>query len=332
MGLLSKKNLPFYAAAFALCTFSIPASSESFFIHSEPAPKPKAEQPIPWLTGPLLTPSGHVVPPGHWNFEPYLFVTTNYGVYNNHWKTVSTPKFYSVQSQNPIQYGIGPRMDVQIVPQFAWNHTDGASEWLINDLPLLVDVQILYDQPGKWWPAIKFTLNAEAPIGKYQKLDPKKLGTDAGGRGTWDGTVALVFSRLFHFHGVHFLAPRWYFGYSIPNPVHVKGLNAYGGGKGTHGKAYPGNEFTTTLGLEYTLAQRWALACDFQYVHSNKNRFSGKTIVPVGAPSSEQFSIAPAFEYNWSANVGLIAGAWFSLGGRNTTEFASGVIAVNIYK
>ncbi|MBS0654041.1 MAG: hypothetical protein JSR39_11020 [Verrucomicrobia bacterium] len=301
--------------------------------HDNPQKKTK-ELPsnLPWFTGPLLAPSAHVVPAGHWNIEPYLFATTNYGHYGPNWHTTSIPKFFTANVEIPIQYGPVKPIDVEIVPQFSWNHVDGASQWVVNDLPLILDIQLLYDKPGKWWPAIKLTLKANAPIGKYQKLDPHKLGTDIGGAGTWNETIALVFSHLYHISGVHYYAPRLYIGYTVPNPVHVKNLNAYGGAKGTRGKVYPGNTFVTILGMELSLTPHWALACDFQYQHSNKTRFSGKATAPMGGPSSEQFSVAPAFEYNWNANIGIIAGAWFTFAGRNTTEFASGVVAFNIYK
>ncbi|MES2122546.1 MAG: hypothetical protein V4492_07205, partial [Chlamydiota bacterium] len=81
-----------------------------------------------------------------------------------------------------------------------------------------------------------------------------------------------------------------------------------------------------------------ALALDIQYQHNNKTRFSGHkgrtrgVRNVVGGPSSEQFSLAPAFEYNFTYNVGLIAGCWFTVAGRNALEFASGVVAINIYQ
>lgn len=286
---------------------------------------------LPWLTGPLLCPSAHVIPSGHLNFEPYLFGTSVIGIYNAAWHTQSIPNFYSISSINPIQYGLPAHLDFQVVPQFSWNHTEGASQWVINDLPLIFDVQLATDEPHHWWPAAKLTMGVSIPIGKYQKLDAKKLGTDAGGAGTWNETVGLVFSKLFRFSPVQFLSSRFFCGYTFPNPVHVKGLNVYGGGPGTSGKAYPGNTLTTILGLEYTPTPHWALACDFEYQHQNKSRFSGKTVAPMTSPSSEQFSVAPAFEYNWNAYVGLISGVWFSFAGRNASQFVSGVVAVNIY-
>jgi len=305
--------------------------------NQESSPIPSFE--LPWLTGPLLAPSGHVVPVGHINIEPYFNVNVSNGSYNEHWKAQSAENnFYNNLVQVPMQIGLMNRWDFVIVPQFSWNHIDGASHWVYNDLPLELEYQIYYDTPGTWPPAIKLSFRASAPLGKYQKLDPNDKGTDSGGSGSWNPGLGLTFSRLFHYTGVHFLAARLALSYTIPNSVHVKGFNTYGGGKHTNGTVYPGPSFFADIGLEYTLAQKWALALDIVYAHSNHTRFKGhkgKTdgvTNVIGGPSSEQFSLAPAIEYNWNANCGIIAGVWFSVAGRNTAEFINGIIAINIYK
>ena len=126
--------------------------------------------------------------------------------------------------------------------------------------------------------------------------------------------------------------------YTIPNSVHVKGYNLYGGGHHTRGTIYPGQSLVVLFGFEISLTQRWAIANDIQYLHVNKTHFKGRKGKTngvknvVGFPSSEQFSLAPAIEYDFSAYVGVIAGVWFSVAGRNALDFASGVVAVNIYK
>lgn len=298
-----------------------------------PSTNPPLEPPtdIPWLTGPLLCPSAHVIPTGHINIEPYEFVTTVYGVYNKKWNTSSVPKFYAVQTSIPFQWGFAKRFDVQFTPQFVWKHTDGASHWDYGDMSVAVDYQIVFDRPDRWYPAVRVTASLNMPFGRYRHLKLNKKGTDIGGSGAWEPGFALSLSRLFTFSAPHFLATRFFFGYTPTVHVYVSDLNAYGGAKGTRGKVYPGNSFTGIVGLEYTLTQRWALALDIEYIHSNKTRFSGRTLAPVGSPSSEQLSFAPAFEYNWSAYVGIIAGCWFTAAGRNAPKFASGVVAVNIY-
>ncbi len=293
---------------------------------------------VPWLTGPLLTPSGHVVPAGHFNAEPYLFVNVGKGIYNAEWDSVSIPNFYNITTQQPLQFGLVKDWDFQFVPQFSWNHTDGASKWVLNDLPIATDYQVVSDRPGTWWPGVKMTLGLNLPIGKYQKLEAKKKGTDIGGSGSWAPALSLVMSRLFYFGNHHYFAPRFATTYTFQTPVHVKGFNSYGGGHGTHGKAFPGNKLAVLLGMEYTLTQQLALALDIDYTHTDKSRFSGHRGRTAGVhnrvklPSSEQVSLAPAIEYNWSAYVGMIAGVWFTVAGRNSADFINGVIAINIYK
>lgn len=294
---------------------------------------------LPWLTGPLLTSSGHVIPNGHYNVEPYLFFATNFGIYNQHWKTSSLPhNVYTALSQTPIQIGLPGSFDLTLVPQFSWNHVHGAASWTLNDMPFGFDYQLLNETIGEWWPAIKLAVRGNFPFGKYQKLDPNKKRMDVGGSGSWIPSIGIVMSRLFWFGGRQFLAARWQAQYAFPTPVHVKNYNTYGGGHHTRGKVFPGQALVLLMGMEYTWTRHWALACDFQYLHLNKTRFTGRpgktngVANVVGGPSSEQFSIAPAIEYNWSNNIGLIAGVWFSVGGRNTAEFADAVIALNIYK
>ncbi|MBY0529159.1 MAG: hypothetical protein K2P51_03110 [Rhabdochlamydiaceae bacterium] len=314
---------------FAL-TLSCIGFSDAYKLHQ--ADEPPAPVAIPWLTGPLLTPSGHVIPTGHLNVEPYLYASTTYGFFDKHWAPHSAPKFYTVQLQVPFQYGFANKFDFQFTPNAYWKHTDGASHWDFGDATFQIDYQLLNDTPGSWWPAIRLTAGVNIPFGKFQKLNASSKGTDIGGSGTWQPAASIVFSRLFTFNGPRYLATRFFFGYTPTVPVHVKGLNAYGGDEETRGKIYSGNTFTGLIGLEYTWTQRWALALDIDYSHSNKVRFTGRSTAAMGGPSSDQWSIAPAIEYNWSAYVGMIAGCWFSLGGRNASEFANGIIAINIYR
>jgi hypothetical protein len=262
----------------------------------------------------------------------------NTGKYDKHWNGHSKPTFTQALIQPTGQWGILPRVEFDTALNIMWNHTEGQSKWCMGDIPIVFGIQLLYDKPRKWWPAIKLKIEGFLPIGKYQRLDPEKKGTDQSGTGSWFPGTALVASKLFHFGGVSYLATRYYLAYFMPTPVHVKGINTYGGAPHTHGQAYPGNMLVSIIGMEYTLTQKWVLANDIQYVHINKTRFRGrhgKTAsgdrAKIGGPSQEQFSIAPAIEYNWNDSIGAIGGAWFTFAGRNSIEFLSWVFAVNIY-
>ncbi len=320
-------------AVSALCVSANLFADTSNFV----AQSKQNRKPAPWFTGPLLTPSGNVIPDGHYNIEPYEFATTVFGLYDANWRTQSRPNFYNISTQTIVEIGIPCHFDITFTPAWSWNHTEGASHWVLNDMVFGFDYQILSAAKGKWWPAIKLAVRGNLPIGRYQKLNPKSMKTDIGGIGSWAPSVGIVLTQLYWWGGHFFFAPRFNIQYTIPTPVHVKNLNTYGGGHHTRGKVYPGQALLFLFGFEISLSQRWAIAGDVQYLHINKTRFKGHkgraAGVPntVGVPSSEQLSLAPAIEYNWSKNYGVIAGAWFSVAGRHQLEFASGVVAINIY-
>lgn len=296
------------------------------FDQAEPAPNG------PWFTGPLLCPSGHVVAEGHQNYEPYLYWIQENGVYDKHWAPHTTPNYTSVLLQGAFQFGILPGTEFDVAPQFYYNYTKHASDWRVGDLPVTLAFQLLKDTKEVWYPAVKLRIAANVPIGKYDRLAAKKEQTDVGGNGNWAPSVGLVLVRTVHFTGEHYLSIRYFLSNTFTVPVHVHGLSAYGGTTHTHGRVYPGNKTTTILAFEYSMTQSWALALDMDYTYQCKTRFSGHSggVAPK-SPSSTQFSLAPAIEYNWSANLGVIAGGWFTAFGRNTSRFGGGIVAVNIY-
>jgi hypothetical protein len=294
----------------------------------------------PWFIGPIIAPSAHVVPVGYCNVEPYLNYTITYAAYDKNWDSHDLK--HNVYSFNPqpggFQFGVTEWMDFQFNPQFFWNHTQDKSATRLGDMSVGFDFQILKDQKGKWWPAIKIALKENLPIGKYQRLNPHKLGLDGVGSGSFATAFGLDFGRMFHCWGNHYLSTRLALTYVVPSRVHVHGFNSYGGGYGTNGFVHPGQSFNAVLGMEFNLTQNWVLACDFQNTYSAKTWFKGNpgvtssgTPASVGAHSSDSVVMAPAIEYNWSEAIGCIGGVIFNLAGRNTGHSATVVFAVNYF-
>lgn len=308
--------------------FTLVAEDEA--IHEEQFPTKY----IPWFTGPLLAPSAVNVSPGHYVLEPYLFYFVNNGVYDEHWRAHSTPHFYSTQAQLLTVIGLTKSVELRLAPQAFYNTSQGAHYTNVGDFPVGFGFQLVRADVSDPWPSAKLILRASIPIGKYQHLNPDKNKTDAIGSGSWEPTVTLAFSKLFHTAPTHYLSSRLVFTYLLGTGVHVRGFNSYGGASDTRGTVHRGGVFSVDWSVEYNFSRHWAFACDLLYTHNNKNRFSGN---PGGqnavnfAPSKEQFSLAPALEYNWTDNVGVIAGPWFTFLGRNNGRFIAGVIAVNIY-
>lgn len=289
----------------------------------------------PWFTGPLLAPSGVAISNGHYNLEPYFFVIANTGKYNSHWENVPQETFWNNSFQFSAQVGIAPWMDFQLNPTFFYNHTQGVTDVVWGDMPFGFDIQLYRSPPGEitdWNTGLKLSIKEVIPWGKYQNLKPAKLGTDVGGGGSWQTAFGLTWGNLFHLGGVHFLTWRNNFQYTLPAPTRVKNLNTYGGGLGTKGTVYPAQSFQIDTALEIGLSRNWAFAIDFVGNWTGRTRFKGQTTVLNTASPSAQFSIAPALEYNWNSNLGIIFGSWFTIAGRNSTKFISGVFALNYYK
>lgn len=299
------------------------------YVYSGPAP---VEFVWPWLTGPLLTPSAIAVPKGTYEIEPYVFFNVFTGNYDKHWKAHSSPNFYQLNLQFYGWIGITKKSDLNLLFQGYYNTTQGVSSGGIGDPTLTYDLQLIEDDPTKkWLPAIKISLSETFPLGKYQRLSTHKLLTDGTGLGSFQTTFSLLFSKIYKLHDSLYWSSILSFSDTIFTPVHVHGLSVYKGGKGTKGKIYPGNLFKFLYGLEISFAKNWAFAMDIGAFFYAKTRFSGTTKQAAGFPSSAQFTLSPAIEYNWSNNVGLIAGTWFTVAGRNDNQFASGVTATTFY-
>jgi hypothetical protein len=306
----------------------------------------------------LLAPSARIIQPGHVNFEPYVLASKRSHIYNKHWHTQHVPTFVSVQTQLQLKTGLCKDFDFQIAPTFSWNHSKGQARWVYNDLPIGINYQLVGNHHDSWLPQVKLSVGEIFPTGPYQKLDLRKNGTDAGGQGSFQTYVAITFGKLYHIYERIWLNLRLNASYIYLASVHVKGLNSYGGSDDTKGKVRPGQQWSQDFGMELSLSQNWALALDIFNWMGDKTTFHGRRgtmprqsnvpaflpvtpiffdiVVPlteanIGSPSFNQVSLAPAIEYNFSANHGIIAGAWFTVAGRNASDFTQIVIAYNMF-
>lgn len=284
---------------------------------------------LPWFTGPLLTPSARTVLPGSINVEPYLFWTVINGKYDNHWNYTSIPTFKTLAFLTQIQTGLTNRIEFSTLPQIFFNETRGRSSSGFGDLPLGIGIQLLEGKDESWIPYIKLGVNEFIPTGRYQKLKAENLGTDAHGEGSYQTHINLTISKLFFLGKEHYFNTRFNTRASFFQPVHVKGINAYGGDPTTKGKVYPGTIYRAIGGAEYSFNRHWVLSLDLELSARNKISFKGSSILPINKPSSARLSAAPAIEYNWNSNIGIIIGSWFTITGRNTGKFISAVGAFN---
>lgn len=289
----------------------------------------------PWYAGPLLTGSAHVLQAGSFNVQPYLFVTDNYASYDESGDTHSISDLVSVNPLLFMQAGIYKKsIMTSVIVQGIYNHQKGHSSTNFGDTSANLGFGIF--QETVYRPALLFQVQETFPSGKYQRLNPNKDGVDSTGGGAYRTQFTLNASKIVWWwwleHPMNF---RLSLNYVPPAHVHVKGFNSYGGGYETSGNVLLRSNFIGNIGYEFSFTQRWAFACDFSYTYAAKTSFRGKRGVDesgnpagVGGPFKDQLSLAPAIEYNPSSSVGLLAGVWFSVWGRNSLAFVSGVLSV----
>jgi hypothetical protein len=281
----------------------------------------------PWYTGPLITPSSSMNAPGHGNIQPYLFFGGAYGKFNKDRHSVSLPhNIYSLQTNLGFATGITSSVDIMITPAAIVNWQNNHSGGGFNDLTVTLGFKIAGQT--LYVPAMKFTIAETFPTGKYRNLSFNGLGLNSTGGGSYQTQFGFAISKLIWWLYEHPLNLRSFIGYTIETTVHVDNFNAYGGGLHTDGTVRPGNSLAADLGIEWSFTERWVAALDIVYVAQNKTKFHGHTIAPVGGGYQDNLSLAPAIEYNWNENLGILWGVQFSVYGRNSLDFAKGQFSV----
>lgn len=280
----------------------------------------------PWFTGPLLAPSGKTIPGGHFNFEPYAFYTEYPAGYRN------------VEVTPILTAGINDFLDLQTSLPYDYSWDQGQHGNGIGDYSLGLGIQLLRQGESHWLPDFRLTIQEVFPTGRFENLSPKKLGTDQTGSGAYQTFLGLNFQHLRQFQNEHYLRTRFSFVTAKASDVTVHGVNVFGGGLGTEGRVHGGTSYSVDLAFEYTLTQHWVPVFEVLYGHSSGSNFDGNpgftpggTVAAVGGGSSDSASLAPALEYNFTPNLGLIGGLWFSVTGPHAAKFMTGTLAVNYY-
>ncbi len=290
----------------------------------------------PWFTGTLLSTRGRTLDQGHVVVEPYFYFTRYGGLYNDNWRLHSATVSRTIIQETYFIYGLTSWMDIQIAPQWLQNSSEGESLSGFGDFPLQLGFQALRGASDSWVPDVRIWIQEIFPTGRYTDLGP--IGLSGTGGGSFATTFGIGVQKAIGLGGDHVFRYRVNATYGFYVPVTVRGFNTYGGGFGTEGQVDPGSVTTLTIAGEYSLTRHLVMALDIGFQTINATRFSGTTGIgvdgepaTVGTGYSKLLTIAPAVEYNINPHVGLIAAPWFSLRGRNASEFFGVVAALYLY-
>jgi len=288
---------------------------------------------IPWYTGPLITGSANNVPKGKNNFQVYTFFDWAYARFNNSRKSKSIDTVFTFQPLGLIQRGLTDWLDITVIATGFLKWSDGEYGQSYGDMSATFGFQVIKQTP--WIPSVRVTVGESFPTGKFRNLNPSRIGLDAGGAGIYATIAGLNVSKVFWQIPLHPIAWRFTGTYEFPNiKAPVRNFNAYGGGVGTNGDVRVGQTLNLDTAIEYSFTEKWVFAFDIAYTYSMDSTFRGNpglnadgSAAAVGGPSSDNLSFAPAIEYNPDEYGGFIGGIWFSVTGRNSSNFAAIVLS-----
>ena len=316
----------------------------------------------PWFTGPLLALAGETMAPGQGSIEIYSYYTTISNIYDRSWNKIGVPTVVSKQFFPDISYGLINNVDIEVQPIYVMPQNEHATGNNIGDTTVILGFQVLREGNDHAHPNLRLTLQEIFPTGLYDHLDPKKFGTDASGTGSYQTSLGLNFEHLASLTETHYLDTYLSLTYNYAASVPLNGLSVYGGNPATKGRIAPGNSLNIDAAGELSLTQNWVAVMEGFFLYQQASSFTGSfghpspsapviidrnhkrrlqrnRIVPtrhniggksgIGGGNSDQFTLAPAIEYNFSDNYGIIGGVIFTVAGKNTASYSTATLAFN---
>lgn len=289
-----------------------------------------------WYTGSLVSPSGPLSKQGMFLLEPYMYYSVPSGMIGPHNNNVpmSSPRQQSVTSFTIYRYALTDYLSIQTTPaiSYRWKHGDTTSSGLkIGDVPVDLMWRYLTADPKRFIPTLNLITGVSFPTGDYSHLGRSQDGV---GSGVYTYRATLTEQSTYTMPNNHELRLRlWATFRRALNSAHLRDVTSYGTTRGFRGHGQPGMYGEAGFSLEYGITQRWVFAIDVARDWANGSRLkghyaSGLKVDELSAGSGD-WQVAPALEYNWTPNYGVIAGVSVYYAGHNTSRVVSPQFAFN---
>jgi hypothetical protein len=281
-----------------------------------------------WWTGPMLAPSAATLPRGHLLIEPYLYDVT--AAHSN-----------GLGSLTYMNYGLADRLTVGLIPTAGFNlvsNGPSSSGVGLGDLTVQTVYRLAKFHQGSWIPTTSAVVQETFPTGKYDRLGNRP--SDGLGNGAYTTTLALYLQTYFWVPNGRILRMRFDVSQAFSNNVNLQDASVYGTAAGFRGSAKPGNSFLADSSWEYSLTRSWVLALDATYRHNWNTRVAGYDVldphsaqnpssIRLDSGSSEVLAFAPAIEYSWKPNLGVLLGTRVIPSTHNTHASITPAVAIN---
>jgi len=288
-----------------------------------------------WWTGPLETPNPNTLPKNAFYGETYFVVEQDNGSYNHSGTQKGAPHDNDYQSVTLFTYGLTNRVNLQLLPAFDGVRNAGGNPpsqgMEVDNLTVRLPIQLLKYKEGGTPLSLTIAPSFIAPTG-------------AGPDNVWTPFVGVWVQRPFWMPGGRILRVRAAQSFLFPlQDKRVLGTaNCFNGAASC--EEDQGKYYKTQIGMEYSLTKHWVPAWDFYFKYGSGT--TQKTIAGAALPGScSTFTLAsgscdsfysmridPAIEYNFTGNVGIIAGVEMTVAGRNSGSYIAPQIALQWFK
>jgi hypothetical protein len=286
----------------------------------------------------MLAPSASTLPPGHLLVEPYVYDVSLQGSFDPAGVRRSAGRADTYGSLAYVLYGVANRFTAGVIPTVGFTRIPGggsSSSLGLGDVAIPLQFRLTKFEPGRWVPTTSVVLQETLPTGQYDRLSHPG---DGQGSGAFTTMLAL-YSQTYFWPGARILRVRFNVSGGVSSTANVQDSSVYGTPVGFRGQAKPGGYVFADASFEYSLTRRWVLALDATARHDDATRVVGLgpaggsslALAPVAFESgpSRAFGLAPAIEYSWKPNLGVLLGTRIIAAGRNTGHTVSPAIAIN---
>jgi len=317
------RHLPLLLLAFSPAAFA------------ENRPRPEVN-----FTGTLATSNPNTVPKGALILTPNLIYLYANERYDRSGRTRKLQNSYSQwQVLLPIAYGITPRLTGKLNLGAAHTSANGRHTTAMRATDASVRLQYLLRAPNQDGTRTAISMFAQHNLitAAYDSLrDHAFEGMGSGARRT---TLSLLAQKTFWMPSERPLRVRGQLSWSPrPPAVSLRDASVYSTPRGFRGRYHPGAQLNLSLGAEYSLDYRWALALDVSANRQGRAWLDGNVYRKDGKGWNMQrtdhystvYSVTPGVEYNFNRQYNLIVGAQISVAGHNTRSFVSPRAALNM--
>lgn len=256
--------------------------------------------------GPLVADFADTLDPGKFTLQVYPSLSIRTGNFDQDGNVRYLPsgdRDYSFAVPVIPIYGIMKDWEIsgEIPFIYNWKAQSGqsAQEGNIGDAALKTKYRLFEGGEEGWKPSVSMIGRVRFPTGKFENLNPEKMGVDSMGSGSYMYSLGINVGKWTKKWQV--TANLWY---NWPQETTTDGV-----------KTKEGNFWFYALSGEYALTEKWSVILEFYGQEQGRTEIESR---PVDNSESRALHVVPGLGWDISKNLFIMAGCSFHLLGKNT--------------